>query len=149
MGGRLGTCVRLAVQCHNSRLLMKRNLYGIRILVSNLTCWLTLGCTNVCALLLELSDENRTEFWILVLQKTIFWKTVGNTKWVMCPIQPSVQPLLVCRVLTGVSPRAASVWVEVCFQRRAPLLHLMMPRKLSQVCQCASPCHQSIPHPQL
>lgn len=106
----------------------KNNLYGIRILVSNLTCWLTLGCTDVCALLLELSDENRAKFWILVLQKTIFWKTVGNTKWVMCPIQPLVQPLLVCRVLTAVTPGAASVWVEVCFQRRAPLLHLMMPR---------------------
>lgn len=79
------------------------------------------------SLLLELSDENRTEFWILVLQKTIFWKTVGNTKWVMCPVQPLVQPLLVCRVLTTVTPRAASVWVKVCFQRRAALLHLMMP----------------------
>lgn len=31
--------LRLVVQCHNSRLLMKKNnLYGARILVSNLTC---------------------------------------------------------------------------------------------------------------
>lgn len=95
------------------------------------------GCVH--SLLLELSDENRTEFWTLVLQKTIFGKTVGNTKWVMCPIHPLVQPLLVCRVLTTVTPRAASVWVKVCFRRHAPfLLHLTTPAMLSQVCQYAS-----------
>lgn len=62
-------------------------------------------------------------------QNSGFWccrkqslRKLGYTKWVMCPIHPLVQPLLVCRVLTTVTPRAASVWVKVCFRRHAPLL---------------------------
>lgn len=41
--GVFGICLHLVVQCYDSRLLMKRNLYGIKTLVFNVTCCLTRG----------------------------------------------------------------------------------------------------------
>lgn len=52
----------------------------------------------ILSFLLELSDENIIEFWILVLQKTVL-KTRQH-KMCCVPSSPLAQLLLVCRVLT-------------------------------------------------
>lgn len=73
----------------------------------NIILCLTLICSWIIGLmepqkfihqgLLELTDKNILEFWILVLQTPTFQKILDNTKCFVSLICHLVQPLLVCR----------------------------------------------------
>lgn len=74
---------------------------------------------------------------------------MNNTEWVVCPVHPLAQLLLVCRVLTlSALEQLTSEWryyPEACpFLLGFVALHIP-----SQVCQCASTANQSILHLQL
>lgn len=131
-GQTFGFCLHLAIQCHNSRLLMKK------ICMASKYCFLTLrltdpqtktpGCWDI-----KLPDDNIVGLWVLVLQKAVL-KNYEQHKLGCVPSSPLGTAAASLWGTSTVTPRTACP-----FLLRFIALHIP-----SQVCQCASFSNQSI-----
>lgn len=127
-GQTFGFCLHLVIQCHNSRLLMKKTCMASKYCFLTLRLTETLGCWDI-----ERSDDNIIGFWVLVLQKAIL-KNYEQHKMGCVPSPPLGTAAASLQGTYAVTPRTACP-----FLLRFIALHIP-----SQVCQCASFSSQSI-----